>query len=229
MNSSDSKSNGPRLKTDFVTQVLLIRHGQSEGNAERRFGGHTATPLSPRGLRQAQVTARTLAAEAITAIYSSDLLRALQTAEPLAQLTGLPVHKTEAFRERSVGVMESLTFEDAAQQHPEQYAALLRRDFEHVLTGGESYRQLLDRARRKLDSIVTKHTGGNIVVFSHTGTICILALHLMGALDAPDLKPVWLSSSNCGISRFDLRDDGFIRVIALNDTRHLDKVRTETR
>ena len=89
MNSSDSKSNGPRLKTDSATQVLLIRHGQSEGNAERRFGGHTATPLSPRGLRQAQVTARTLAAEAITAIYSSDLLRAIQTAEPLAELTGL--------------------------------------------------------------------------------------------------------------------------------------------
>jgi len=221
MNSSDSKSNGPRLKTDFATQVLLIRHGQSEGNAERRFGGHTATPLSPRGLRQAQVTARTLAAEAVTAIYSSDLLRAIQTAEPLAQLTGLPVHKTEAFRERSVGVMESLTFEDAAQKHPEQYAALLRRDFEHVLTGGESYRQLLDRARQKLDAIINEHKGGTIAVFSHTGTICILALHLMGALDSPDLKPVWLSTANCGISRFDLREDGFVRVIALNDMRHL--------
>jgi len=221
MNSSDSKSNGPRLKTYFATQVLLIRHGQSEGNAERRFGGHTATPLSPRGLRQAQVTARTLAAEAITAIYSSDLVRAIQTAEPLAQLTGLRVHTTEAFRERSVGVMESLTFEDAAQQHPEQYAALLRRDFEHVLKGGESYRQLLDRAQQKLDAIINEHKGGTIAVFSHTGTICILALHLMGALDSPDLKPVWLSTANCGISRFDLRSDGFVRVIALNDMRHL--------
>src|SRR6476660_888131 len=221
MNSSDSKSNGPRLKTDSATQVLLIRHGQSEGNAERRFGGHTATPLSPRGLRQAQATARTLAAEAITAIYSSDLLRAIQTAEPLAQLTGLPVHKTEAFRERSVGVMESLTFEDAAQKHPEQYAALLRRDFEHVLTGGESYRQLLDRAWQKLDEIVERPKGGKIAGFSHTGTICILALHLMGALDAPELKPVWISNANCAITRFELRDDGFVRVLSINDTRHL--------
>ena len=205
----------------LATNVLLIRHGQSRGNAERRFGGHTATPLSARGRNQAQATARTLKSESVTAIYSSDLARAMETAQPLAKLTGLPVNGTSAFRERSVGVMEGLTFEDAAQQHPDQYAALLRRDFEHVLTGGESYRQLLDRAWQKLDEIIAQHKGGRIAVFSHTGTICILALHLMGALDAPELKPVWITSANCGVTRFELRDDGFVRVMNLNDTRHL--------
>lgn len=205
----------------LVTNVLLIRHGQSKGNAERRFGGHTATPLSARGHRQAEATARCLKSEALTAIYSSDLARALDTAKPSSKLTGLPVNGTRAFRERSVGVMEGLTFEDAAEQHPEQYAALLRRDFEHVLTGGESYRQLLDRAWQKLDEIIAEHRGGRIAVFSHTGTICILALHLMGALDAPELKPVWISSANCGITRFELRSDGFVRVLCVNDTTHL--------
>lgn len=204
-----------------TTHVLLIRHGQSEGNAARRFGGHTATPLSPRGRRQAQATARALHSEELTAIYSSDLARALETAQPLAKLTGLSIQPARAFRERSVGVMEGLTFEDAAQQHPEQYAALLRRDFEHVLTGGESYRQLLDRAWQKLDEIIAHHKGGKIAVFSHTGTICILALHLMGALDAPELKPVWITSANCAVTRFELRDDGFVRVLTINDTRHL--------
>ena len=203
------------------THVLLIRHGQSEGNAERRFGGHTATPLSPRGRKQAQAMAQALKDEELTAIYSSDLARAVETAQPLAKLTGLPIHPTTAFRERSVGVMEGLTFENAAQQHPEQYAALLRRDFEHVLTGGESYRQLLDRAWQKLDEIIAQNKGGRIAVFSHTGTICILALHLMGALDAPELKPVWITSANCAITRFELRDDGFVRVLTVNDTRHL--------
>ncbi|HET9478444.1 MAG TPA: histidine phosphatase family protein [Pyrinomonadaceae bacterium] len=203
------------------THVLLIRHGQSEGNAERRFGGHTATPLSPRGRRQANATAVALKNEGLTTIYSSDLARAVETAQPLAGLTGLPVNTSVAFRERSVGVMEGLTFEDAAQQHPEQYAALLRRDFEHVLTGGESYRQLLDRAWQKLDEIIAENKGGRIAVFSHTGTICILALHLMGALDAPELKPVWITSANCGVTRFELREDGFVRVLTLNDTRHL--------
>src|SRR5919206_2008817 len=204
-----------------ATNVLLIRHGQSKGNAERRFGGHTATPLSARGHKQAEATARTLKSESLTAIYSSDLARAIETARPLSKLTGLPINGTSAFRERSVGVMEGLTFEDAAQQHPEQYAALLRRDFEYVLTGGESYRQMLDRAWQKLDEIIALHKGGRIAVFSHTGTICILALHLMGALDAPELKPVWISNANCAITRFELRSDGFVRVLVVNDTRHL--------
>ena len=204
-----------------ATYVLLIRHGQSEGNAERRFGGHTATPLSLRGRKQATATAEALKNDSITAIYSSDLARAVETARPLATLTRLQINTTEAFRERSVGVMEGLTFEAAAQQHPEEYAALLRRDFEHVLSGGESYRQLLDRARNKLDEIISANRGGRIAVFSHTGTICILALHLMGALDAPELKPVWISSSNCGITRFELRQDGFVRVLTVNDTSHL--------
>ncbi|HJU57002.1 MAG TPA: histidine phosphatase family protein [Pyrinomonadaceae bacterium] len=203
------------------TRVLLVRHGQSEGNAEGRFGGHTATPLSARGRRQAEVTARALAEEKITAIYSSDLSRAVETAMPLARLTGLDVEQTEAFRERSVGVMEGLTFEEAAAQHPEQYAALIRRDFDHVLLGGESYRQMLDRAATQLDRAIEHQQGGRIVLFSHTGTICILALHLMGALDAPELKPVWIATANCGITRFELRADGFVRVLALNDTRHL--------
>jgi probable phosphoglycerate mutase len=204
-----------------TTRVLLVRHGQSQGNAERRFGGHTATPLSALGRAQAEATALALAAEGVTAIYSSDLLRAVQTAEPLARATGLRVEEADAFRERSVGLMEGLTFEEAAAAHPEEYAALLRRDFERVLAGGESYRQLLDRASARLDRAVGENRGGAVTVFSHTGTICILILHLLGALDAPELKPVWIASANCGITRFELRSDGFVRVSAVNDTRHL--------
>lgn len=204
-----------------TTRVLLVRHGQSQGNAEQRFGGHSPTPLSPLGHRQAAATARALANERVTAVYSSDLLRAVQTAEPLVRATGLDLTRTPALRERSVGLMEGLTFEEAAAAHPEEYAALLRRDFEHVLAGGESYRQLLDRAAAELDRAVELHRGNTIALFSHTGTICILALHLMGALDAPHLKPVWLSTNNCGITRFSIEHGGLIRIKALNDTRHL--------
>jgi broad specificity phosphatase PhoE len=208
----------------LTPHVVISRHGQSPGNAEGRFGGHTDTPLSARGRKQAQATARALASEKFDAIYSSDLPRAIETATPLAERVGIPLEATEALRERSVGVMEGLTFEEAAEQHPEQYQALLRRDFEHVLAGGESYRQTLDRASRKLDEAIEQHKGGRIVMFAHTGTICILILHLMGALDAPDLKPVWIATSNCGIARFELRSDGFVRVLNINDTRHLEGI-----
>ncbi len=204
-----------------TTRVLLIRHGQSQGNAEGRFGGHLPTPLSSRGRAQAEATAQALATENITAIYASDLLRATQTAEPLAFETGLDIQTRNAFRERSVGVMEGLTFEEAAAAHPDEYAALLRRDFEHVMTGGESYRQLLDRASLELDEIIAANAGGCVAIYSHTGTICILTLHILGALNAPELAPVWIATSNCGIARFNLRDDGYVRVLAINDTRHL--------
>ena len=204
------------------TRVLLIRHGQSQGNLEGRFGGHLPTSLSERGHREAEATAQALQREEIAAIYSSDLLRAVQTAEPLAHLTGLEIIQTTAFRERSVGCMEGLTFAEAAERHPDEYAALIHRDFDYVLSGGESYRQMLDRSAGELDRIIEQHRGDTVAVFSHTGTICILALHLMGALDSPTLRPVWIVTNNCGIARFDLRADGFVRVLALNDTRHLD-------
>jgi 2,3-bisphosphoglycerate-dependent phosphoglycerate mutase len=203
------------------TRILLSRHGQSLGNAERRFGGHSPTPLSERGRAEAEATGRALAAEGVTAIYSSDLLRAVETAAPLARETGLAVNSRESLRERNVGRMEGLTFGEAAERYPDEYAALIRRDFDHVLPGGESFRQMLDRASAELDRALQLHRGGTIAVFTHSGTICILALHLMGALDAPELRPVWISSSNCGITRFELQHGGLVRVIAVNDTRHL--------
>jgi broad specificity phosphatase PhoE len=208
----------------MTTRILLVRHGQSEGNAEGRFGGHSATPLSAKGRVQAEATARALATEKVTAIYASDLRRAVETAEPLARALNLEINRTEDFRERSVGLMEGLTFQEAAEQCPEDYAALLRRDFDLVLTGGESYRQMLDRSARALDAAIEANRGGTVAVFSHTGTICILALHLLGALDAPALRPVWITTANCGIARFELREDGFVRVLNVNDTRHLQQL-----
>ena len=86
---------------------------------------------------------------------------------------------------------------------------------------GKAWAAASQRSFIDLDEVIEKHRGGRIAVFTHTGAICILILHLMGALDAPELKPVWIATSNCGLARFDLRDDGFVRVIAVNDTSHL--------
>ena len=173
--------------------------------------------------RREQLLRRWLS-ERFSAIYLQRPAACHRDCKSARKVGWIELQTAEAFRERSVGVMEGLTFEEAAAKHPEQYAALLRRDFEHVLLGGESYRQTLDRASRKLDEAIEQNKGGRIAIFTHTGTICILALHLMGALDAPELKPVWIASRNCGISQFDLRDDGFVRVVAINDTRHLEDV-----
>ncbi|HEV7643097.1 MAG TPA: histidine phosphatase family protein [Pyrinomonadaceae bacterium] len=203
------------------TTLYLIRHGQSAGNAEGRFGGHSATPLSELGHRQADITAKALSKERVTVIYSSDLERAVQTATALSEVTGLPVNKTDVFRERNIGVLEGLTFDEAEQEFPGDYKALVDRNIVHVITRGESYRQLVERVSGAVDEILEKHKGGKIAVFAHTGTICFLTLHLIGALNPETVCTPWIVTSNCGINKFEFRGRDNLRVLSLNDTRHL--------
>jgi broad specificity phosphatase PhoE len=204
-----------------VTKLFLIRHGQSAGNAEGRFGGHGPTPLSELGVKQAETTAKLLAKEGITSIHSSDLVRAVQTAEPLSKLTGVPIIQTANFRERNVGVLEGLTFDESRERYPEDYYALVNRNVHHVITNGESYRHLLRRSTNELWNILRDHQGSKIAVFSHTGALCFLTLHLMGAVRRDTKQTPWIVTSNCGINRFEIRGRNNVRVLALNDTRHL--------
>jgi broad specificity phosphatase PhoE len=209
------------LKKMPVTKLYLVRHGQSAGNAEGRFGGHSPTPLSELGIRQAEITAEALAKENITAIYSSDLRRAIQTAAPLGKILDLEINATPAFRERNVGVLEGLTFDESKAAYPDDYYALVNRQVHYVITKGESYRQLLKRATRALNEIFYEHPGGRIAIFSHTGAICFMSLYLMGAIHPHTKTTPWLVTSNCGINRFEIRGRRNIRILALNDTRHL--------
>lgn len=204
-----------------VTRLYLIRHGQSAGNAEGRFGGHSATPLSELGVEQARLTAEALAREKIDVICSSDLHRAVQTAEPLGKALGLQIHTSAAFRERHVGVLEGLTFDESRESHPKDYYALVNRNIHHVITKGESYRHLLRRATAELREILRKNQGSRIAIYSHTGTICFLTLYLVGAINRNTRTTPWLVTSNCGINRFEIRSRTNVRVMAFNDTRHL--------
>jgi len=203
------------------TRLYLIRHGQSAGNAEGRFGGHGPTSLSELGLQQAERTANLLAKEGIDVIFTSDLQRAVQTAEPLAKLLNIPVHTSDAFRERHVGVLEGLTFDESKQQYPKDYYALVNRNINHVISGGESYRHLLKRITNKLHDVIRTHQHQRIAIFTHTGAICFITLHLLGAIHRNTKQTPWLVTSNCGINRFELRGRRNVRVLALNDTRHL--------
>jgi probable phosphoglycerate mutase len=207
-----------------VTRLFLIRHGQSAGNAEGRFGGHSPTPLSALGIKQAKATATALARERVDHIYSSDLLRAVQTAEPLSELLGIEVNKTNAFRERNVGVLEGLTFQESKQLFPKDYYALVNRNINHVITGGESYRQLLRRGTEAIREILRVHKGSNVAIYSHTGAICYLTLQMIGAINRKTVQTPWLVTSNCGINRIEIRGRRNTRLLAVNDTRHLLKI-----
>ena len=162
--------------------------------------------------------------EKINAIYSSDLQRAVQTAEPLSKLVGIPIVTSEAFRERNVGVLEGLTFDESKQEYPNDYYALVNRNIHHVITKGESYTNLLDRITVELRNLLRKHRGERIAVFTHTGGLCFMTLHLLGAIHRGTKQTPWIITSNCGINRFEIRGSRNIRVLALNDTRHLTQI-----
>ncbi len=148
---------------------------------------------------------KALAKERINVIYSSDLHRAVQTAAPLAELLNLPINENPAFRERKVGVLEGKTFDESKNEYPKDYYALINRNIHHVITEGESYRQLLKRATKALHEVIRNHQGEKIAIFSHTGAICYLTLYLMGAINRKTKTTPWLITSNCGINRFEIR------------------------
>ncbi len=207
-----------------VTRLYIIRHGQSSGNVAGRFGGHSTISLSDLGRRQAEATAKHLEKENISAIYSSDLARAIESAQPLATRLRLQLKTSNAFRERNVGVLEGLTFDEAKRDFPDDYHALVNRDVAHVITKGESYTQLLERTICVFNDVLAEHRGERIAIYSHTGTICFLTLHLLGAIHNATTNAPWLVTSNCGINRFEFRGRENVRVLALNDTRHLREI-----
>ncbi len=199
-------------------EILLLRHGQSEGNEAGRFGGHGPTPLTALGRAQAEATARALASEGLTAIFASDLPRAVDTAEPIARATGIAMVRTPALRERSVGVFTGLTFAEAEARHPEAFAALMRREHETCPPDGETHAECSARATALLDQVLEKFPFGRTLLVSHALTIYLLLLHVLG-LDSA--ARVFIRTDNCGLHRLRRAPDGRWTVLALNDRAHL--------
>jgi broad specificity phosphatase PhoE len=201
------------------TEILLLRHGQSEGNENGRFGGHGPTPLTALGRRQAEATARALAAEGgLTAIFASDLPRAMQTAEPIVAATGIAMRTTPALRERHVGVFTGMTFAEAEAAHPEVFAAMMRRDPDACPPEGETSHDCLLRAGAFFDEVIARFAVGRVVLVAHAFTLNMLVRRLVGLQDSPS---VFFRTDNCALHRLKRSATGFWNVEALNDRRHL--------
>jgi probable phosphoglycerate mutase len=146
-------------------RVVLWRHGQTIWNAEHRYQGHVDIPLDETGLAQAQRAARLLAALGPQAIIASDLSRAMETAQVLADLTGIPLRQDKRLRERGGGDWEGLTNDDIRDRYPEQWA---RWD----PPGGESEPSVGDRfAAAVTDAVGILPAGGTLVIASHGSAI----------------------------------------------------------
>lgn len=169
-----------------MTRFCLVRHGETDWNAQRRIQGNLDLPLNPTGLAQALAAARGLADAGIEAIYSSDLARARQTAEAAAQHTGLRVKLCEQLRERRYGIFEGLTYDEARRQYPDVYSGFELRDAAFAVPGGESLQQLAARVETALRRIADRHPHQTVLVVTHGGVLDIAYRLSTGrTLDSP--------------------------------------------
>ena len=142
-----------------MATLLLIRHGETDWNAEHRWQGHADVPLNARGREQAKALAEELAPEGVDAIYASDLSRARDTAEIVGARLGVPVVVDPDLREIDVGGREGLTREEVAQRFPDGG------------WDGETREQHAERVLRALHRIADRHPDGRVVVVGHGGTL----------------------------------------------------------
>jgi probable phosphoglycerate mutase len=157
-----------------VAEIIVVRHGETEWNADCRIQGHLDVMLNDVGRQQAVLVAERLSKKPkVSAVYSSDLKRAFETAETIARRCGVEeVIKCLDLRERHLGELQGLVYQEAAKSNPKAYRALLsHRTDEEIPGGGESLDQLFDRCTSALERISQKHEGERVVVVTHGGVI----------------------------------------------------------
>jgi broad specificity phosphatase PhoE len=159
-----------------MTELLLVRHGETDWNAEGKLQGHTDRPLNEYGRRQAQALAEQLAGDSIDAVYASDLSRARETAEILGAKLGLPVVVDPDLREKNWGNWEGLTSDERL----------------HVEFEGETSEAHRDRTLVAVQRIVERHPEGRIVVVTHGGSLRRIQAAVSGfALPVIENCAVW--------------------------------------
>jgi phosphoserine phosphatase len=204
-----------------VTRIVLVRHGQTEWNVAERFRGRIDVPLDEVGLRQARAAAARLRADySLSAVYSSPLSRASQTAEPIASAFDLPVQVLPAILDQDFGEWDGLTIPEVAKRYPEMFRMWREEPQQLKLPGGESLDDVRERVVAGLREVVGLHAGKTVALVSHR-VICKV---LMCAVLGLDNSHFWrIEQGNTAINEFDAIDPdrGVYLVRKLNDTCHL--------
>jgi probable phosphoglycerate mutase len=202
-----------------VTRIIAIRHGETAWNVDTRIQGQLDIPLNDTGRWQAERLARALAArEAIDVVYTSDLLRAWETARPVAEATGAPLHTDEGLRERGFGSFQGKTFTEIEAAMPDEARRWRQRDPFWAPPGGESLTAMRRRVIETLHALASRHVGEQIVMVAHGGVMDVLYRAATGQeLQAPR---TWLLG-NTAINRLLWSPEG-LSLVGWSDTSHLD-------
>jgi len=181
------------------TRICFVRHGETNWNAERRMQGHIDIPLNANGISQAERLANALirVKHSFDAIYSSDLERALHTANAVARALSLDVQITPRLRERNVGKLQGLLLAEAPVLLPEIWQRHIARELDHDLGGGESIRTFHQRMQDILELFLNEHRGQSVLAVSHGGSLdMIYRIVTQQALDAERVAVVPNTSLN---------------------------------
>jgi probable phosphoglycerate mutase len=169
------------IPSNSKARICLVRHGETEWNAQRRLQGQIDIALNATGVRQAKAAGAWLRrGENIAALYASDLKRAWVTAECIGAALGLSPRPVPELRERCYGIFQGLTYDEAKQKHPATYAAFEHRDPDCDFETGETLKVMFQRVTGKLEALAAAHAGESIVVVLHGGVLDIINRFVRG-------------------------------------------------
>ena len=202
-----------------ATRITAVRHGETAWNVETRIQGQLDIPLNETGRWQAQRLARALAArESNAAIYSSDLLRAWDTAISIADATKLALKTDEGLRERGFGTFQGKTYAEIEATWPQETLRWRKREPDWSPPEGESLLQFRQRVLDTAQTLAARHMGEQIVMVAHGGVMDVLYRAATG-LDLQATR-TW-TLGNAAINRLLWTPDGFT-IVGWADTSHLD-------
>jgi probable phosphoglycerate mutase len=203
------------------TEIILIRHGETDWNRELRFQGHIDVPLNDTGHEQARRLGLRLAGEPVQHLISSDLMRAQQTAAPAARQLELDVITSVALREQNFGIVEGMRADEIQSLHPRAWEDWLQFREDHAMPEGESARQFHARIIEALGGIATAHPGQKVLVVTHGGVLDMVWRTARGlGLSGPRRSEI----PNAGFNRIRMADAATperIEIVDWADTRHL--------
>src|SRR5262249_16704908 len=177
-----------------------VRHGETEWNLARREMGQLDSRLTERGTQQAEALGRRLSHIPFDELYSSDLGRAVRTAEIIAAICRKQVRLDSGLRERHMGLFQGLTWGEIGKKFPNVQEAYDRTGFYDVIPGGETAQQRLDRSARVLTAIADRHPNQTVVVVTHGG---ILAGFLESVLGMPFGRGKRFKKHNASFNSFE--------------------------
>jgi len=200
-----------------LTRLYLIRHGQSEWNILSKVQGQKDARLTDLGREQAKKIGKRLIDEDIDIIYSSDLSRALETAEIISSIINKPVIESREIREINFGLWEGLTLEEIQDKYAEEYLIWMKSPDKLTLEGAETLESLKNRVMPFVDKIITENKNKNIAIVSHSASLKIIILNLLGIGNGFYKN---ISLRNVSLSIVECRKYNNVLTL-LNDTSHL--------